>query len=296
MGEIAAIATALCWTFTSLFFTIGGRAVGSVVLNRLRLAFAVLLLLGTHRLLEGSFLPLGAEPERWWWLGLSGVIGLVLGDAFLFQAFVMVGPRLSTLMMSLVPVISTVLAWLFLGERLSLPEMAAVALTVGGIAWVVLERGNGTLHTDRRYYAAGILAGLGGAAGQALGLIVAKKGLAGDFSPLSGVLIRMLVAAVVMWGFAALRGQASASLRALRSRRALLSITAGSVVGPFLGVWLSLVAVSLTRVGIASTLMALTPIFVLPIARWVLKEPVSGRAVFGTATALTGVAMIFLIG
>ena len=296
MGEIAAIGTALCWTFTSLLFTIGGRTVGSIVLNRLRLLFAVALLMGTHRLLEGTFFPLGVEAARWWWLGVSGVVGLVLGDAFLFQAFVMVGPRLSTLMMSLVPVISAVLAWLFLGERLTLLEMAAIALTVGGIMWVVLERGNGPAHTDRRHYTLGILAGLGGAVGQALGLIAAKKGLAGDFSPLSGVLIRMVVAAAVMWGLAVLRGEAGASLRALSNRRAALSITAGSVVGPFLGVWLSLIAVNLARVGIASTLMSLTPIFVLPIARWVLKETVSGRAVWGTVAALIGVAMIFLVG
>ncbi len=295
MGELAALATAVLWTLTSIFFTIGGREVGSVVVNRVRLALAIVFLMFTHLILQGTLFPVLVEPERWFWLGLSGIIGLVVGDAFLFQAFVLVGPRLSMLMMSLVPVISTVIAWVFLGERLSWLEIGAVSLTVSGIAWVVLERDNNPIEVDRRQYILGILAGLAGAVGQALGLVAAKKGLAGDFSVLSGVLIRMVIAAVVMWGLAAVQGQIRPTLSALRRNPyALKMIVAGSVVGPFLGVWVSLIAVNLARVGIAATLMALTPILILPAAHWVFKEKISARAIFGTVVALAGVTLIFM--
>jgi drug/metabolite transporter (DMT)-like permease len=294
MGEIAALATALCWMFTSIFFTIGGREVGSVVVNRIRLVMAVFFLTATHLVLEGTLLPLSVEPERWLWLGLSGIIGLVVGDAFLFQAFVLVGARLSMLIMSLVPVLSTLLAWLFLGERLNLTEIGAVGLTVGGIAWVVLERRNENTQADMRQYTLGILFGLGGAIGQAIGLITAKKGLEGDFSTLSGVLIRILVAMVVIWAIAAIQGRVRSSVLALRNQRAFLAITGGSLAGPFLGVWLSLIAIDLARVGIASTLMALAPVFILPVAHWWLKERMTWRAAGGTIVAMIGVTLIFL--
>jgi drug/metabolite transporter (DMT)-like permease len=265
-----------------------------VVVNRIRLVMAVFFLTATHLVLEGTLLPLSVEPERWLWLGLSGIIGLVVGDAFLFQAFVLVGARLSMLIMSLVPVLSTLLAWLFLGERLNLTEIGAVGLTVGGIAWVVLERRNENTQADMRQYTLGILFGLGGAIGQAIGLITAKKGLEGDFSTLSGVLIRILVAMVVIWAIAAIQGRVRSSVLALRNQRAFLAITGGSLAGPFLGVWLSLIAIDLARVGIASTLMALAPVFILPVAHWWLKERMTWRAAGGTIVAMIGVTLIFL--
>ena len=124
-GELAALTTALCWSFTSIFFTLSGRQVGSVVVNRVRLLVATIFLVLAHWLLAIP-LPLRADPERWLWLGLSGVIGLVLGDAFLFQSYVWVGPRLGMLMMSSVPVISTLLAWIFLAETLVVSQVTGI--------------------------------------------------------------------------------------------------------------------------------------------------------------------------
>ena len=293
LGEIAALTTALCWSFTSIFFTLAGRRVGSVTVNRLRLIMATIFLTVTHWLLATP-LPLRAAPERWFWLGLSGVVGLVLGDAFLFQAYVWIGPRLGMLMMSSVPVISTLLAWLFLGETLAFNQIAGVLLTVGGIAWVVMERtGSRGQSTENPNYLWGILFGLGAAGGQALGLILAKKGLGGDFPALSGNFIRMVTALVVMWAF--IRGQAGLTFRRLGSQpQAALTIMGGALTGPFLGVWMSLVAIQLTRIGIASTLMALPPILLLPIGYYVFKERITRRAIIGTLLAIMGVALLFL--
>jgi drug/metabolite transporter (DMT)-like permease len=295
MGELAALATSFCWSATSVLFTFAGRRVGSMIVNRTRLAFAVVLLGATHFLRFGSILPVDASAERWWWLGLSGVIGLVLGDAFLFQAFVLIGPRLSMLMMSLVPVISSLMAWTFLGERLSLLETSGVGLAVAGVAWVALERQVEASPPHTRNHRLGLLAGLGAALGQAGGLIAAKRGLQGDFSTLSAVLMRMVVALVVIWVIAALGGQAGETVRALKDRRALAQIFAASVTGPFLGVWLSLIAIDTVRVGIASTLMGLPPVILLPVDRMLFGRKVTSRAIFGTIAALGGVAILSLI-
>ena len=294
LGEIAALGTAVLWSFTSVLFTLAGRRVGSVVVNRTRLAVALLFLILTHAALQGQLLPLPIEPGRFTWLALSGIIGLVLGDAALFQALVLVGPRLSTLMMAAVPVISTFLAWAFLDERLSSLQLLAVGITVGGIAWVVAERRGGQIESERKQYLLGILAGLGGAVGQAVGLVTAKLGMTGDYPPLSGVVVRMLAAALAMWLWTLLKGEGRSTIQKARTGKAGMLIVAGAFVGPFLGVWLSLIAIDATLVGLASTLMALTPIFVIPLVRIVFDERVSYRAILGTVVALVGVAMIFI--
>ena len=295
LGEIAALGTSVCWTFTSIFFTLSGRRVGSVIVNQARLLLAVVFLSFTHFLVLGQWLPDQAGLYRWFWLGLSGIIGLALGDGFLFQAFVLIGPRRSMLLMSLVPIMSTLIAWLFLGERLSALEIVAIGLTVGGVAWVVSEQEANGVRVDRRLYWLGVLAGLAGAFGQALGLVASKKGMVGGFSPLSATLMRMMVAAMVIWGYALFRGRAGRTLRAMNNKQAGPTILGGAIAGPFLGVWLSLIAIQLTQVGIAATLMALSPIFLLPLSHWVFKEQISLQSIIGTTVAVGGVALIFLL-
>ena len=297
LGELAALATSVLFSATSTQLTLAGRQVGSMVVNRLRLLLAILFLAGAHLLLRLP-LPWWAGSQRWLWLGLSGVVGLVLGDALLFEAFVRIGPRLSMLMMSLAPILSTLLAWFFLGERLSPLQLLAIFITVFGIAWVVQDR-NGQVVTDdadRRLAFSGLLLGLGAAAGQAIGLVLAKEGLAGDFPALSGTFMRMLAAAAVLWAFTLLRHQAGVTLHRLTSQpRAALWILGGSFTGPFLGVTLSLVAVQRTDVGIASTLMALPPVILLPVGYFVFKERFGWQAILGTLVALAGVGMLFLV-
>lgn len=116
IGEIAALITSLSFAFTATFFTFAGRSVGSEIVNRTRLGIALLVLILVHWVVIGTPLPWGADGYRWVWLGLSGVVGLALGDAFLFQSYLMIGPQLGMLMMSLAPVIAAFLAWITLGN------------------------------------------------------------------------------------------------------------------------------------------------------------------------------------
>lgn len=296
MGELAALLTAFCWAGSSLMFTASSRVIGALNTNRFRLVFAVFLLTVIHFFAYGSLLPLQAGMQRWFWLGLSGIVGLILGDAFLFQAFILVGTRIATLIMASVPVISTMIAWIFLGEVLSIVKILGISITIGGITLVVLEQSNGSHgHKDQRSFALGILAGIGGAMGQAVGLVLAKRGMVGEYSALSAVVIRMVVAMAALWLITLFTGQLRPVLKnAYQNRRALKYIAGGSIIGPVTGVWLSLVSIQATFIGVASTLMALTPVVLLPIARWGYKEDLSSRAVLGTLISMLGVAVIFI--
>ncbi len=296
LGEISALITSVCFSAGSTFFTLSGRRVGSLIVNRIRLIFALLLLVAAHGALFGQALPLGAGAIRWFWLAVSGIIGLVLGDLFLFQAYVWIGPRISMLLMSLVPVITTLLAWIFLDEQLSSVHLLGIAITLAGVSWVILERNSRRrLAPPVPNYFRGVLFGLGGAMGQALGLITARFGLDGDFSPISGNLIRMLAAASLLWAVTLLQGRGRETLQVIgNDRRSAGYVLAGAVAGPFLGVSFSLLAIQKAPVGIASTLMSLPPIFLIPIGYLVFGERFTWRAVIGTLVALAGVAALFL--
>ncbi len=296
MGEIAAVITSICWTISSITFTFAGRKVGASVLNRLRLALAIVWTLLMHLLLTGQLLPTQAAPERWLWLGLSGIVGLVLGDLFLFQAYISIGPRLSTLIMSLAPVISAILAWLFFGELLRPFQIVGVLVTLAGIAIVILERvEEKKTPVDRKSYILGVLSGVGGATGQALGLILAKQGLSGDFPSISGLAIRMLVSTAVLWAITIFSGKGLQTLQGFRHRSTFIFLLAGSLVGPFLGVWLSIISIQLAPIGIASTLMALSPLFLIPAGFFVFHERITLRAIVGTLVSLCGIVILFLL-
>jgi drug/metabolite transporter (DMT)-like permease len=304
-GEIAALITAFCYAASSTFFTAAGKRFGSIVANRARLITAALLLVIVHWIGLGEPLPLSAEPNRWFWLGLSGIVGLALGDAFLFQAYVSIGPRLGLLLLSLAPAVATFLAWLFLGERLGPGKLLGIAITLAGIIWVVLVRrsnGNGSGKTSLaeilhdRQYRLGLLFGIAAAFGQALGLTLAKMGLGGDFPALSANVIRMTIACLAFWALTILQKQVGATIQKVRSApQGLWFILGGSIIGPVVGVSLSLYAIQHTTVGVASTIIALPPVILLPVSRFILKEQFGWGAVWGTLLAVCGVAILFLL-
>lgn len=277
-----------------MFFSYSGRLVGSDVVNRSRLLFAICFLTLTHWFVQGTFFPVDVEPFRIFWFAISSILGLVLGDTFLFRAFVLIGPRLSTLLMSTVPIFSVLFGWLLFGETITRVELAGVLLAVGGVAWVVTERQTNQGESEKRQYKSGILFGLAGALGQVTNLVTAKYGLVANFPAISATWIRILVALILLWVFAAWKGQIRHTFRQWQNQQALPAIIAGSVAGPFLGIWLSLIAVQLARLGIASTLMALPPVILIPVEYLVYRKPISLRGLAGTLAAFVGVSLLFL--
>ncbi len=294
VGEIAALITAASWSLSYVFFTTAVRMIGSTALNRLRLTIALGFLIVSHLVVSGVPFPLHATLARWGWLSLSGVVGFAIADTLLYQALFFLGAHRCSLVMALVPVISALLAWGIFGEVLNTLQGAAILLVVGGIALVLWKRDVSKEQLSSRDYVLGILCALGAACAQSLRYIFSKQGMAGGFPVLSTNVIQILAATVATWGWAFITPLDRPSFEKLRPRSARWITVAGSFTGPFLGVTLSLVALQRAPIGIASTLMALPPVFLLPLSYVVFKERIGLRAVAGTALAVVGVALIFL--
>ncbi len=291
VGELAALATAGCWAMSALFFETGGRRIGSMVVNLLRLGLAMVLLVPAAWLWRGIALPLDATPEAWLWLVLSGVVGFLFGDLCLFRALVIIGPRLSQLMMSLAPPLTAVLGWLTLGETLSGTDLLGMTLTVAGVAWAVRERGpKGSARTGSPV---GVLLALGGALGQAGGLVLSKLGM-GSYDAVAATQIRIFAGVV---GFAALftaLGWWPRFREGLRDREGVTATSLGAVFGPFLGVTLSLLAIQHTHAAVAASIMAVAPILVIPLVVVFRGERVGPAGVVGALMAVAGVVLLFL--
>jgi drug/metabolite transporter (DMT)-like permease len=294
IGEIAGLATSFFYAISAFIFSKAGRMVGSMVTNRVRLVFGVIYLVILNLILFHEPLPFGAGTSRWMWLGISGIIGLALGDIFLFQAYISVGTRLGVLLLSLAPIFGSLISWIFFGETLTILQITGIILALTGIAWVVLSHKEAADtphgHTRRGVFF-GVMAGLG----QALGLVLSKQGMTGDFSPFQANAIRMLAAATFIWLWTAIAGQTRATVETVRKQPQVLWVIAlGAIAGPLLGVSSSLLAVKYTEVGVASTLVSLSPVVVLPISYFVFKEKVGWQGVAGTLLAIVGVAVLFL--
>lgn len=292
IGEMAALMTAVCWSFTSLSFEAAGKRVGSLPVNVIRLVLGFIFLSVFTFFVRGMILPFDASMHVWIWLSLSGLVGFVIGDLFLFQAFVEAGARISMLMMSLVPPITAVISWLILGETLTWFEILAMAMTVCGVALVVLERNAENRVTFSRPIK-GILYAFGGAVGQAVGLILSKYGM-GDYDAFAATQIRIITGII---GFALIFiifRRTKTLIPAIRNTMAMKLTALGAFFGPFLGVSLSLFAVQHTQAGIASTIMALPPILIIPLAILLFREKVTEREFIGALIAVGGTTLFFI--
>ncbi len=311
VGELAALGTAVCWALCSLAFTAAGRRIGALALNQIRILMAVVLLSCAHQVLLGGFWPEGVAARQYGWLAVSGVLGLSLGDLFLFRCFLLVGPRIGTLLMTTSPIITALIAWPVLGETIGARGVAGIAVTMAGVV-IVLQgrhRAGTPIPESDGSRSVGVLMGLLGAAGQSGGLICAKLGMQVAASgavtanattadvplnPLSATLIRMMAGGMAIWVLAAARGALPKTIVAARNGRAMAAAFVGAFLGPFCGVWLSLVSISHTATGIGATLMSTVPILMLPLARIAYGERITFGSILGTLLAVAGVAFLFV--
>lgn len=292
-GELAALATAACWTVTAMAFESAGRRIGSLAVNLIRLLFAVVFLSIFGFFTRGLFLPVDASLNAWVWLAISGLIGFCVGDLCLFRAFIIIGSRLSMLMMAMVPPFTAILSFIIMGERLSYQDLSGMALTVTGIVLVVSERKRDDEGNHTHHPLSGLLLGLGGAFGQALGLALSKYGM-GAYDAFAATQIRVIAGIV---GFAIVFlfiGWWPRVFEAIRNRGAMARTGLGAMTGPFLGVSLSLVAVKYTEAGVAATIMALVPVMIIAPSILIFKERVTLRAIVGAIVAVSGTVVLFL--
>ncbi len=299
IGETAALATSCLWTFSSILFTTASRKIGPLSVNAYRVVMAVGFLSGAHTVLLGTALP-AASNEQWLWLGLSGIVGLGIGDFGLLSAFVILGPRRSLLVMALSPVFASFGAYLLLTETIPPLAIAGIAITLAGVIVAILE---GEEHSEEQTISLkakiwGTTLALVGAAGQGIGLVFAKKGINLEsnllVNPLSATLMRMVLGASFIWISLTVMGKLAQLRNAIRNESGIKYTAAGAFTAPFLGVTLSMVAVTYTQAGIAQTLMSLMPVMIIPVVWVVSKQKTSWRGILGAVVAVIGVAVIFL--
>ncbi len=293
IGELAALATAFCWTITALSFETASRKVGSVAVNIIRLFMGLALLSLFSWFNRGLALPTDASSYAWFWLILSGIVGFVIGDLFLFEAFTLIGSRLSMLIMTLVPPITATLGWFLMSETLTLFNLVGMLMTISGIALVIFQRKSKD-GTKVKYPVKGLFFAFLGAVGQATGYVLSKYGM-GDYNPFAATQIRIIAG---IFGFSILISffrRWKAVLAALPQVKPMMLMLLGATFGPFIGVSLSLLAAQHTSTGIASTIMAITPILIIPPTVIFFKQPVSWKEIIGAAISVAGVSLFFII-
>ncbi|HEX5717248.1 MAG TPA: DMT family transporter [Thermoanaerobaculia bacterium] len=296
-GELAALGAAASWAVTALAIEGGARRIGSLTVNLVRLIFGFAFLSLAALVVRGVLLPVDATAHNWAWLAVSGLVGFTFGDLCLYRAYVVLGPRLSSLMMALVPPMTALIGWVALGETLTRRDLLGMTLTIVGIGWAILERGRRTEILAESgplsISFAGVALGFGGALGQAVGLILSKIGMAG-YDVFAATQVRVLAGAV---GYAllffALKWWPNVRT-GIRDGKALGFSALGAFFGPFLGVSLSLIAVRETVAGVAASIMALTPVLIIPLVIVLRKERVGIGGFAGALVAVIGVALLFL--
>jgi drug/metabolite transporter (DMT)-like permease len=299
MGESAAILTSCLWTGSSILFTSAGKRIGFFSVNAYRSAMAVGLLSCAHVILLGSILPV-ASGGQWFWMGLSGIVGLGIGDFGLFAAYVLIGPRRSVLVMASSPIFASVGAYLILSETFSPLSALGIAITLAGIVVVLLEREEEPEEKidvgKRKTW--GVFAAMIAAMGQGFGVVLSKKGMylgvSVAMNPLSAALIRMTLATLFVWTCALFLGKLPGLLKAVKDREGMKYAAGGALIGPFVGMTLSMVAVAYAQAGIAQTLMSLMPVIIIPVLWVIYRERTNWRGIFGAMVAVIGVAILFL--
>lgn len=299
MGESAAVLTSCLWTGSSIMFTSAGRRIGSFSVNAYRTTMAIGLLVCAHIILLGAILPV-ASSAQWFWMGLSGIVGLGIGDFGLFAAYVAIGPRRTVLVQAASPIFAAIGAYLMLGEGFSPLSAVGVTVTLTGIVVVLLERGEKSeenLAANRRK-SWGVFFGLVSAMGQGFGVALSKKGMylgvSVAMNPLSAALIRMLLAGLFVWTCVLFAGRLPEVHRAVKDREGIKYTAGGALIGPFFGMTLSMVAVANAQAGVAQTLMSLMPVIIIPVVWIIFREKTNWRGILGAIVAIIGVAILFL--
>ncbi|MEO1583129.1 MAG: DMT family transporter [Planctomycetota bacterium] len=306
IGPAAGAFTALLWVLTSLFFATAGRRIPVTAVNTVRIVLAIVLLGITHVILHGTLLPDIATQRQWIMLALSGLIGLSLCDQALFTAFVDIGPRRALLCMTTSPIFALGFGAAFLGEQIPWLAYVAIAVTIGGVLWVISERstpddaGPDAPPTRLRR---GVILAMIGAVSQAAGGMFGKIGMGVGWLPTAdqldaqgATLVRMVFGlfgmAPIVLIFVVISRKGDGPGEPRRWTSGLMLTAAGTIVGPFLGVWMSLIAFKYSPLAVAQTLFSLSPVLILPFSRYVLRERVTRRAVIGAIVALLGASAL----
>lgn len=307
LGEIISLAVAVSWTVTALFAEVASKRIGSLQFNVVRMFLSIVMLGLTLWCFTGSPVPLNANSDAWLWLSLSGFVGYLLGDYCLFNSYILIGSRFGQLFMTLAPIAAAFSAWAILGERMSLQAVVGMLVTISGIGLSVLNKGGGKHRLSLKLPLKGVLFGIGAGIGQGVGLVLSKVGmnhyeqsipageeLVADLMPFASTMIRAITGFIGFFLVMIFQKKLTTMSVALRNRKGMNAAVWATFAGPFIGVSLSLMAVQYTEAGIASTLMALTPIFILWPSSFFFGQKVTTKEIAGAVISVVGVSLFFL--
>ncbi len=305
LGESISLVVAFSWTITAVFAEVASKRLTPIILNVVRMILSLLMLAATMYCFTGHLWPHYADGSTWMWLLLSGVVGYIFGDTCLFNAYVVIGSRFGQLFMTLAPPTAAILGFFFLGEKMSILSLLGMLVTLFGIGLSIMNRGE---HHKLSFKLPlkGILYGIGAGIGQGGGLVLSKIGLnhyravipltaTGSINalPFSATFIRAIAGLI---GFAIIlrfRKEYQLVPSAMKDKKGMWNALGMTFFGPFVGVSLSLMAVQYTSTGIASTIMALTPIIILLPAKFIFKQQVTMKEALGALISVVGVSLFF---
>ena len=266
---------------------------GSATVTHIRLWIALPAIIIVHFLFTGSLVPRDLGSIPFLYIAVSGFVGFCLADLFIFRAFVEIGARETLVILTLSPIFSAVISFIFLNERLLIVQALGIIGTIAGVMWVVFEKGS-PQEKKKGLLNLGVLYAFFGAFAQAVAMVLSKFGLQEGMHPVSANLIRIIFGLIGLIIFALLRGQFVNDFRKMKDRKALTFVTAGALVGPVLGIILTLYALTMAPVGIVTALMQISPVMLLPIDRFLFKKTISLGAVGGTFLAIAGAMVLIL--
>lgn len=301
-GGIAALMAALLWAVAAIIFQRLGENVPPAELNLVKGSLAVLLMIVTTLLL-GESLPV-MPALTFILLIISGIVGIGIGDTAYFESLNHMGSSLALLLGMLAPPLTGVIAWVFMGETIPLIGWLGIAITIGGVAWVITEERSGE-HKIKVNYRQGLKFAIIASLSQAIGAVISRYAMteAGvTVSALQTAIIRLL-AGIVYLTFLLILSRRSLFVwlrnddpeNKTSKWKLIRMIALVGFIGTYSAVWLQQLSIQYTPVGIAQTLLSTSPLFILPIIA-LRGEKLSFRAVCGAVVALGGIVLLFSQG
>lgn len=302
LGLVLALVTTLSWSVGIFPFTIAARKLGVNALNHFRLLVALLLLLLANLVISShQFASIFNEAflSSWFWLGLSGIIGLTIGDYFGFKMYAILGPRVGSVLSTLSPIATLIFGMLILHESMNSIGVVGILITIAGVMGISFGRKARSTMTDHAMgsVSVGIISGILAAMCQGAGLVLSKKGMMHDESMihvLPATFIRIFAAFASLVFLSLFTGRLIELTNYLKTRKSggIREAITGTFFGPFLGVGLSLLTIQYINVSVAQTIFSLVPLFALLISLIFYKERITAGSVTGIIVALCGVFIL----
>ncbi len=301
-GEIIAVLTTICWSLGIFPFTEATKRIGAAPLNQYRLLLAWLIITVILVVINGiSFnsLFLNPQPMQILFLGLSGIIGFSIGDYCSFTSFKLLGPKLASLYTTFAPGAALIIGYIALNQSINLIGICGICITITGVIWLTLSKKDSIEATKVGYIRdkKGIMFGIVGALCQGTGLVLSKYGM--DYyqtklPTMHAVWLRLLFAFLAAFIVSLVAKKLVTNSKPIftNQNNNLPFLFLGTLLGPVIGVTLSLFAIQKIEVAVAQTIFSLLPLFVLPISAIVYKEKITLPAILSCLLALIGVLIL----